>query len=1136
MKKTILKIVISLLVIVISNINAQEKFEPISLQCGGSIQPPIVDNLSKAASNCSASSSAYINKYRLPGTYIPTPSDPVITLKVTFHIFNDASGNGSWPNSQIGINDLNTIAGWLKNGYSRYSAQRLANYSPPGFISPYINDMRIEYEVTNIYFYNDNTLNTSMNDGVIFSHISSVDPNRLEEGLPIIFNSGSFPGAAGYQGSYNGVPYVHTFIVAPPMGLWWCQAHLRHEIAHCFGLLHLYGLGSCCPETLDCSHIDYLHDAIPINNPFCPTSGPGAAVAPCFNCHEGASNMQSNNVVSGYMQNTEWTSPIQMGRIRRAMHMNSIRKFAKKMISDINKPWIVSNNEVWDFDFQVYQDIVVKAGSTLTIKCKLGMANNGRIIVEPKAKLVLDGGEINAWGDSWLGVQVWGNSAKQQKIVNGLSPFQGIVQVINQGTIRDAVYGITTAKYDENVNIDWGGYFGGIVQCDNARFINNMVAMQYFSYKNINPITNTIQDDLGYFYNSLFETNALHKDVNIPYPQTFISMWDVKGIKFHGNTYQNTISPLPPIDKRGLGIYSIDASYSVDRFKVCAVVDPITGNCLQYSTNNLSQFKNLHYGVKVSNSIPFGSIIINDNDFVGCNRSIYISGTYNTGINFNRIDVGAGISNNSFLPYGIYLENSSAYSVSNNKIHSTTYSNYNSSIATGICVNGSNGLNNTIYRNEVNLMGVGTSVFGDNQGVNPGDGLKFICNNFGQGALGKNRTDLYMAYSNTLNINGKIDMMQGSSIKGANNTFSHTGVLTPGFNSDYYDGGGVNTNNPNNSVQYYYNTGNSNLVPWYYDPSINPQAVNINYTTNMCPVNQSSGGGGSGSKIVSSKMNVEKTITEDAIRIINKQLNEKSVFLDHVSNKDNEQANKLVSEIVDLKAEHSIALNNAIRLAFGDTIIGVDKDKVISLIKSASNLSDDKLLSIYISFDKIQEARSLLAEMKRRSKQSNEYKLYELLIFLKEDISNINKIKSDIKVKNALEEIGKSDNPNSSYARSILQHVFHSKFEETINLPPTYKSLEDRISLLSNVAFNNDDFQIHPNPTDRFVIIDKISTSLNVLKVIVKDLNNKIIQIKEFSDESKEWKIDLEDLVNGTYILSIVTDKSIFNKKLIVNK
>src|SRR6185437_276654 len=540
-----------------------------------------------------------------------------------------------------------------------------------------------------------------------------------------------------------------------------------------------------------------------------------------------SSTFTSNNVMSGNADNS-WMSPLQQGRRIKNLHLNPVRIYAQEMTSGYLNPWNITANETWDFDIQMYQDIVVQSGATLTIKCKVAMADAGRIIVQRGAKLVIDGGTVSAWGSNWAGIQVWGTSTQPQTIVGGMSANHGIVQVVNQGTIQDAVNGITTIKYDQSGNIDWGGYTGGIIQCDGANFINNTRAIQYMSYHNANPISHLLMSNVGYVKNSLFQTNSSMKAANFP-PLEFVSMWDVQGLQYLGNSYQNTTSPQPSIDKLGIGFYSEDASYTIDRYQVCSVVNTVTGLCASYSANNPSTFTNLQYGVDVNNVSTVISVKVNNNDFVGCNRGVLMNNSNNSTVTNNRIDVGAGQNTANFLPYGIYMQNSTGYNVYNNNITTTQWPDYHSSIATGIWVNSAISTPNLINLNTITKMSAGVGVLGNNYGVNPGDGLQLKCNIFGQGTNGKNYKDMFMAYVSSTWSDGRIGNYQGSLSQGANNIFSHTGgVIT---DSDYGDVVGPA---PANSVSYYYNGGNTTVQPLYYDASLHPLLATGAYSSSLC--------------------------------------------------------------------------------------------------------------------------------------------------------------------------------------------------------------------------------------------------------------------------------------------------------------
>jgi hypothetical protein len=825
------------------------------------------------ALSCTNNSAAFTSKYGRQDFYIPNKTtEPDITIKVTFHVINNTSGSISpWP-GVAGINALSQVVPFLDYYYSSGTyLPRSANYTAPLSCNyPNSNDPKVSFELTNIYQYYDNAMNTQLSGGTIASYINSIDPSRLTEGFPIFINNANFPGYSGYASSYGGRPYVHTVINYNNNDAWFFGAHLKHEIGHSFGLYHTYRNGGSEKDFgITCTHPDFLCDVFPTNNTACLASCQSSWLG-CSTCPEdvtnganGCNTLTSNNIMSGGV--FDWTSELQQGRIHRNLHLpyNGIRTFVKEMDSDAANPWLITSNEIWDFDIQMYNDIVVKPGATLTIKCKVGMANHGRIIVERGARLIIDGGEVFPWGTNWQGIEVWGTSNKRQFIAsNGLNVDHGIVNIINQGTINSADEGITTAKYDNAGNIDWTGA-GGIIRCDNAKFINCWRAIQYMAYHNFIPTNGNRIDNIGYINNSTFETNSIRKDAAQPYPNTFISLWEVDGVKFYGNTYKNTVTPIPAIQNKGLGIYSIDASYYVDRYKVCSAYG--VNGCTNYSINNPSTFTNLNYGIYVSNAIPASGVKINDNDFVDCNRAVYFGGTFNTSVTNNRINVGAGFSSQQYLPYGIYSNYSSGYNVSNNIIKSTIGT-YNTNLATGICINGSNAVTNRLYRNTMNNVNAGTTIYGDNQGLNQGDGLSILCNSYGQGALGLNQTDINMG--EIYFVNGKIDVMQGSPASGANNLFSHNATpLTNCIKNDFLDKGAgcFPSSNAANSFNYFFNPTTANLTkPLYYSTSlvVNPPNPGTYDANAMCPVvfGSGSGSGGSGGTVFNSVAAAKQTI------------------------------------------------------------------------------------------------------------------------------------------------------------------------------------------------------------------------------------------------------------------------------------
>ncbi|MCD4683750.1 MAG: hypothetical protein K8R86_10755, partial [Bacteroidales bacterium] len=140
-------------------------------------------------------------------------------------------------------------------------------------------------------------------------------------------------------------------------------------------------------------------------------------------------------------------------------------------------PW---NNENLSFA----RGLTVKAGETLelTNNTSLMFGEDAKLIVERGATLIVDNSILtnnDACPVFWEGVELWGIASANQS-----STEHGIVEVINNGTIENSIVGIRTIKIeDDGTDGDPNFNFtGGIVYATNANFINNKIAVKFYSY------------------------------------------------------------------------------------------------------------------------------------------------------------------------------------------------------------------------------------------------------------------------------------------------------------------------------------------------------------------------------------------------------------------------------------------------------------------------------------------------------------------------------------------------------------------------------------------------------------------------------------------------------------------------------
>ena len=370
----------------------------------------------------------------------------------------------------------------------------------------------------------------------------------------------------------------------------------------------------------------------------------------------------------------------------------------------------VTASQVWDLNYyrSFNCNVVVDPGVTLTIKGTVQFAEDMRLVIKPNARVVVDGGTLtNSCGGMWEGVNVGGTGNQPQSILpNGLSQYQGIIDLVNNATIQNAKNGISTSLIDLNGNINWSS-FGGIIRAKDSKFINNRRDVEFMSYPSFNNIS--------YFYNCVFEVNQLL--VNGVIPSTRMSMWNIKNVYIKGCDFKYTAGNAYPVLSRGNGIYSIDAKFIVNDYCTNGTVPCLPNNTIQ------SKFQNWDYGIESHNSNVFMSAYINHAKFINNNSGgALLSGMHYPVFNNCEVEVGG-----EYQAYGLYLDRCKYYKVQNNSFNNTT----NNQDDIGIFVRNSMEGAHQIYSNYFTNMTVGINSLDNNSGENNFiDGLKMNCNIF----------------------------------------------------------------------------------------------------------------------------------------------------------------------------------------------------------------------------------------------------------------------------------------------------------------------------------------------------------------------------------------------------------------------
>ena len=166
---------------------------------------------------------------------------------------------------------------------------------------------------------------------------------------------------------------------------WDIRGLLAHELGHVLGLSHAWTGFDGCPDTAKHPNKCFSQTGIP------PCDGP-----------------VSNNMMD-YNAQQHALSPCQIGK----MHANlsreggSIRKLVLKdwCHKDSTKSIVISGHEIWNGAKDLQGDITVLGGASLTIRCRVSMPADSRIILEPGSILHLQHAKLhNDCGLPWHGI------------------------------------------------------------------------------------------------------------------------------------------------------------------------------------------------------------------------------------------------------------------------------------------------------------------------------------------------------------------------------------------------------------------------------------------------------------------------------------------------------------------------------------------------------------------------------------------------------------------------------------------------------------------------------------------------------------------------------------------------------------
>lgn len=507
-----------------------------------------------------------------------------------------------------------------------------------------------------------------------------------------------------------------------------------------------------------------------------------------------------------------------------------------------NKEMEITSNTTWDGPLRkiINQSIRVKEGNTLTIKTELVLPSFAHIYVEKGAKLTIEGDVITQDGaaittkcnELWQGIYVEGDNTEKQIPLS----LQGYLLVTNGGTITNAKTAVNLVGLDASGNIDHTKS-GGIVKATKAKFINNEQDVNFAGYRDSYTTGSSGKVYLknqSTFTECSFLTNDLYKG-NHNTLKTNIQMvgvlWiDIQGCTFTDGRWTNSINDALQLRD---GISSYWASYRINRkFSFSPF-----GAMGYGQTNN---FMNTRYAVtSYETKIPWFNLTVPK-------PSSVVDATFNSlgGVLYSGVD-NAILSRNSLNvdyyynsiggpreidAYGIFMDNCDGYQLEGNKVTGGWSQGSPYLESAGIVHTSNFSRLNTVYRNEMNDLMLGTEAFGKNKESildNTAKGLQYRCNNFAETT--DNLVDMYALQGNGQPValaNGL--PQQGTLSSPAGNEF---GRYPAGSNFHFYNTSNLTT------VDYYHHDASSStrVVPVERVNVTNePTSIDLNRQEN-CP-------------------------------------------------------------------------------------------------------------------------------------------------------------------------------------------------------------------------------------------------------------------------------------------------------------
>ncbi|RMG74186.1 MAG: T9SS C-terminal target domain-containing protein [Bacteroidetes bacterium] len=397
---------------------------------------------------------------------------------------------------------------------------------------------------------------------------------------------------------------------------------------------------------------------------------------------------------------------------------------AVQMAAGFGNDEVIVGTEVWSTDRRMTGNLTIPAGARLILTAELRMPADGYIFIERGGRMEIDGGIVDVvtspCRQPWGGIQVWGNAnvphPSQNHIDSYNHPDHGVLITRNGAQLRNARTAVSLARYEP-----WGlyqAYAGGIIQAEQTLFENNRRAAEFVRFE---PAGSGHDNASSFEYCTFRHTNGtLFPHDNLA---AFVSLWRVHGVDFIANTFLNQDPADFAHPDRGVGLYSLEATYTVRGFCTSQTPD----GC---GTWVPTRFIELDQGIRANGPIVLpGLVDITQSEFLRCREGVSIAALqYNVSITHNYFELPADREEPGS---GLYLNGSRGFQVEANTFTEAGGGTQGDPLNAGIRVNNGGAISNEIYRNQFEQIRNGIFTLGQNRAIsNPDIGLQIKCNTF----------------------------------------------------------------------------------------------------------------------------------------------------------------------------------------------------------------------------------------------------------------------------------------------------------------------------------------------------------------------------------------------------------------------